>query len=109
MTVEEVNKHVRLQAGDALKVVNDHRIILADVLVPPRKILVIERTVRKGRIKDREFEVWLIGQERTRDGYKIIMREDGSQFGLSSSGFLSDSHPILCGWYGSLLSAFLGM
>ena len=37
------------------------------------------------------------------DGYKIIMRDDGLQFGLASSGFPNDKDPISAGWYGSLL------
>lgn len=109
MRIEEVRRQVRLQTGDTFTAVNDHRISLCDVLESPRKILVIERTVRNGRVEDTAIEVWLIGQERAKDGYQIIMRDDGLQFGLASSGFPSDSRPILCGCYGSLISAFLAM
>jgi len=52
---------------------------------------------------------WLVGQEDAADGYKIVMREDGKQFGLASAGFAHDKHRILVGWYGTLLSAFLAM
>jgi len=53
--------------------------------------------------------VWVVGQENSSNGYKIIMRDDGEQFGLASVGFPNDKHLILDGWYGSLLSAFLAM
>ncbi len=67
------------------------------------------RTVRDGRVVDKEQFVWLVGREPVEDGYKIVMREDGLQFGLASSGFPGDKHPILAGWYGGLVSAFLSM
>jgi hypothetical protein len=55
------------------------------------------------------LNAWLVGQEGTADDYKIVMREDGKQFGLASVGFPHDKHLILVGWYSSLLSAFLAM
>ncbi len=109
MTTEEVEKHVLSQAGDSMTDVNDHRISLGEALVSPREIPVIERTVRNGKVSDRQEEVWLVGQERAHDGYLIVMRDDGLQFGLASPGFPSDTYPILCGWYGGLISAFRGM
>ena len=109
MTVEEVRALVRLQSADNLTVVNDHRITLEDALVAPRIISVIARNVKNGRVKDENLTVWLVGQENESDGYKIVLRDDASQFGLASSGFPKDKAPILVGWYGDLLTAFLGM
>lgn len=37
------------------------------------------------------------------------MREDGLQIGLASVGFPHDTAAILVGWYGDLLTAFMGM
>ena len=88
---------------------NDHQITLSQALIPPRKILVIDRSVLKGRVKDRQIEVWLVGQENREDGYQIVMSDDDLVFGLASKGFPADAHPILCGWYGDLMAAFLGM
>ena len=67
------------------------------------------RKVESGRLNDEILDVWLVGQEDSTNGYKIIMRGDGKQFGLASSGFPNDRHLVLVGWYGSLLSAFLAM
>src|SRR5215472_4398786 len=47
--------------------------------------------------------------QRRTQGYKIVLRNDGSQFGLASNGFPHDKFPILLGWYGDLLTTFLGM
>ncbi len=69
----------------------------------------IFRTVLDGRVKDVILNVWLVGQECTNDGYKIVVRDDGALFGLASVGFAEDSHLVLVGWYGSLLSTFLSM
>ena len=86
-----------------------HRITLEQALVPPQRISVIARLVKDGQMHDQELNVWLVGQERTRDGYRIIMREDGLQFGLASGGFPTDKHLVLVGWYGGLVSAFPNM
>jgi hypothetical protein len=72
-------------------------------------ISVIARQFKKGRVKDEYLNVWLVGQETRTDGYKIVLRDDGSQFGLVSRGFPLDRFPILVGWYGDLLTTFLGM
>ncbi len=88
---------------------NDHRINLKQALLKPGAISVIVRTVCDGRTKDHVESVWLIGKEGPADGYMIVMREDGTQFGLASSGFAEDKHPVLSGWYGTLKSAFLSM
>jgi hypothetical protein len=109
MTVEEVRALVRLQSNGNLTVVNGHRIALEDALIAPRVISVIARQVKKGRVKDETLNVWLVGQENRPDGYKMILRDDGLQFGLASGGFPDDKFPILVGWYGNLLSTFLGM
>ena len=88
---------------------NDHRITLEDALITPQIISVIARQVKDGHMKDENLTVWLVGQENRPDGYKIVLRDDGSQFGLASSGFPQDKVPILVGWYGDLLTTFLGM
>ena len=109
MTVKDVQALVRTQSSENLSAVNDHRITLKDALVEPRTISVIARQVRNGRTSDELSTVWLVGQENGPEGYKIILRSDGSQFGLASNGFPHDEAPILVGWYGDLLTAFLGM
>jgi len=109
MTFEEVADLVHLQVGDAFMRTNDHGISLQESLVRPERMSVIARTVQGGRVKDQVLNVWLIGQEGRIDGYKIIMRDDGLQFGLASSGFPADKYPVLVGWYGNLMSAFMSM
>jgi hypothetical protein len=109
MTVEEVQALVRAQSTGILAAVNDHRITLKDALVAPRMISVIARHVKNGHVKDENLTVWLVGQENRPDGYKIVLRDDGAQFGLASSGFPTDKLPILDGWYGDLVTTFLGM
>jgi hypothetical protein len=109
MTVEEVRALVHRQSTECLTAMNDHRITLKDVLVAPQIISVISRHVKNGRVKDENLTVWLVGQENQSDGYKIVLRNDGSQFGLASSGFPKDKVPILVGWYCDLLTTFLGM
>jgi len=108
MTTEEVQALIRIQSAEHLDALN-HSIALKDALVAPRLISVIARDVRNGRVKDEELTVWLVGQEKGPDGYKIILRDDGLQFGLASKGFQHDKAPILVGWYGNLLTTFLGM
>jgi hypothetical protein len=109
MTVDEVRELIRSQSEDHLSTKNDHGITLRQALVRPKKTPVIVRTVWNSRAIDNKQTVWLVGSEPSEDGYRIVMREDGLQFGLSSSGFPSDEHPILVGWYGGLVSAFLSM
>lgn len=109
MTVEEVEELMRLQVASGFGTTNDHGINLRQALVPPQRISVIARTVQDGRVKDQKLNVWLVGQEHSSDGYKIILRDDGLQFGLASSGFPTDKHLIVVGWYGGLMSAFLSM
>jgi hypothetical protein len=109
MTVEEIEDLMRLQVGGGFGTNNDHGINLRQALVPPQRISVIARIVQDGRVKDEKLDVWLVGQEPSSDGYRIILRDDGLQFGLASSGFPTDKYPILVGWYGGLMSAFLSM
>jgi hypothetical protein len=109
MTAEEVRELVGVQSTGSLTAVNDHRITLGDALVAPRMISVIARQVKNGLVKDENLNVWLVGQENRPDGYKIVLRDDGSQFGLASNGFPHDQFPILVGWYGDLMTTFLGM
>jgi hypothetical protein len=107
--VEQVRELIREQSVDNLTATNDHRISLTQVLVPPQRISVIAQRVKGSQLKDQRLEVWLVGQESSSDGYKIIMRDDGLQFGLASNGFPADKHLVLVGWYGDLMSAFLSV
>ena len=109
MTAEEVRALVGVQSTGSLTAVNDHRITLRDALVAPRMISVIARQAKNGLVKDENLSVWLVGQENRPDGYKIVLRDDGLQFGLASNGFPHDQFPILVGWYGDLMTTFLGM
>jgi hypothetical protein len=108
MTIEQVKELVACQAKDPLATQNDHDISLGSALVEPERITIIVRSVQNGEIRDEEETVWLVGRGPSHDGYRIVMHEDG-YFGLGSSGFPRDKHPVLCGWYGSLLTTFLGM
>jgi len=105
---EEVEALVRSQSAAKPDALN-HGITLKGALITPRSVSVIARDVRKGRVTDEEITVWLVGQEKRRYGYKIILRDDGLRFGLASKGFPHDSAPVLVGWYGDLLNTFLGM
>ena len=109
MTLDGVRALVRAQSAENLSVTNAHRIKLEQAIISPQTISLIFRTVVDGRVKDQTLNAWLVGQEGTADDYKIVMREDGKQFGLASVGFPHDKHLILVGWYSSLLSAFLAM
>jgi hypothetical protein len=109
MTFDEVQSLVGTQSAGILTVTNDHGIKLEQTIISPQRISVIGRKVESGRLNDEILDVWLVGQEDSTNGYKIIMRGDGKQFGLASSGFPNDRHLVLVGWYGSLLSAFLAM
>jgi len=107
MTLEEVKELVHSQSVGNFSAIS-HGISLNQALVSPRRISVTAHDVREGRTTDEHLEVWLVAQEGDEDGYKIILRDDG-MFGLASKGFPADTHPILVGWYGSLMSTFLGM
>ncbi|HVT96862.1 MAG TPA: hypothetical protein VHE33_05095 [Acidobacteriaceae bacterium] len=109
MTVEEVEAVIHLQVNEHPTATNAHQLVLKDALVRPRRISVIEKTVKDGQVFDQELRVWLIADERPGDGYKIVMSDDGLRFWLASSGFSTDGHLVVSGWYNSLLAAFLGM
>ena len=108
MTDDEVRALVHEQSMQNLSTINDHRITLANALVTPEPRTIIWRNVKNGSTRDETLDVWLVGQESS-DGYKIILRDDGQQFGLASRGFPNDDQLFLVGWYGSLLSAFMAM
>jgi hypothetical protein len=108
MTVEQVQALVRAQSAGNLAAVNGHRVTLEHALVAPQMISVVARQV-EGRVKDESIDVWLVGQENRPEGYKSILHEDGSQFGLASVGFPHDRSAILVGWYGDLLTTFMAM
>lgn len=107
----DVRKLVENEIGDDWTVTNDHHVDLRCALVPPQKITVIERSVRNGKVRDRSLAVWLVLVERseTVEGYRIVMKEDESVFGLASEGFPDDEHLVLCGWYGDFMTTFRGM
>jgi hypothetical protein len=109
MTVNEVRELIRSQSEDLLSTKNDPGVTLRQVLVPPKRTPVIVWTIRDSCVIENEQTVWLVGSEPSEDGYRIVMQEDGLQFGLSSRGFPSDEHLILVGWHGDLMSAFLSM
>jgi hypothetical protein len=109
MTTDQVRELIRVQSVGNLTTTNDRRISLEQALLTPQRVSVIAQRVRDGRITDQTLNAWLVGREDSRDGYKIIMRDDGLQFGLATGGFPNDKHLVLVGWYGSLLSAFPGM
>jgi len=109
MTFDEVQSLVRAQSAESLSVTNAHRIKLEHAITTPQRISLIFRTVIDGQVNDVILNAWLVGQEGMTDGYKIVMRDDGKQFGLASVGFPKDLHLVLVGWYGTLLSAFLAM
>lgn len=109
LTLAQVRELIRIQSAESLNRPNGHQITLEQMLVPPQRILVFARQVQGGKTKDQELSVWLVGKERSDDGYGIILSDDGLQFGLASPGFPTDKHLILVGWYGDLLSAFLNM
>ena len=108
MTAEDVENIVRREAEAHLSTVS-HGITLAQALVRPQQIVLIDRIVRDGRVTDQELSVWLVGRERTDEGYMIVMREEDLVFGLAHGTLPSDEPPILVGWYGSLVPTFEGM
>ena len=107
MTADQVQELIHIQRTNILTATK--RIGLEQVLVSPQKIAVIERLVDGdgAQIQDQTLDVWLVGQERSISGYRIVMRDDGLEFGLASCGFPADEHLVLVGWYGDLESAFI--
>lgn len=106
MTIEEVQSLVHSQSRENLAATNDHRIALSQAMVPPKRTTVVWRKIVNDHFEDEELNAWIVGQEDSADGYKIVLRDDGKQFGLASMGFPNDKSLVLDGWYGSLLSAF---
>src|SRR5262245_48116330 len=111
MQPRDVRKLVEQAIGDDWTVTNHHRVDLRRALVQPRKITVIERTVRNGKSRDRTLAVWLVLIEcpKPEEGYRIVMKENEPVFGLASEGFPEDEHLVLCGWYGDFMTTFQGM
>ena len=88
MTSSEVQALVREEAK-GLSVTNAHKITLEQAIMRPKRVLLISRTVSDWSLKDVVLDAWLVGQEDSADGYKIVMRDDAKQFGLASVGFCS--------------------
>jgi hypothetical protein len=111
MNAQDVRKLVEEQIGDNWATTNDHGLDLRQSLVSPERITVIERLVRKGEVRDRLLEVWLVLSEMPGggDGYRIVFREEEPTFGLATPGFANDEHLVLCGWYSDFMTAFRGM
>lgn len=91
MTPENVRARVRIESDGKFTTVNDHRMTLKDVLVTPQAICVISRHVENGCSYDESLNVWLVGKEDRPDGYRIVLNEEGTRFGLVSSEFLTIS------------------
>ena len=108
MTKKEVEALVRQQA-EAASGVRNHSVELRQLLIAPTQISMIARTVRNGEFLDELISVWLVAQESSSAGYRIVMSADGASFGLASQGFPADEHLILCGWYGDLANTFACM
>jgi hypothetical protein len=111
MNAKEIRSLVQNEIGDDWATTNHHNVNLRHALVNPRKITVIERTVKNGKVRDSTVAVWLVLVERpeTEDGYRIVMKENEPLFGLASEGFPEDEHLVLCGWYGDFMTTFRGM
>jgi hypothetical protein len=107
----DVRKLIENEIGDDWAVTNHHHVDLRRALVQPRKIRVIERTVRNSKLRDRTLPVWLVLVERRDpdEGYRIVMKEEEPVFGLVSEGFPEDECLVLCGWYGNFMTTFLSM
>lgn len=112
MTSLEVRQIVEKEIGDAWQTTNHHNVNLREALVIPHQITVIERSVHKGKLKDRLIQAWVVLVERRQDnleGYRIVMQETEPIFGLASQGFPTDKFLVLSGWYGDFMATFKGM
>lgn len=109
MTASEIEKLVRDSIGDAWDATNAHKVNLRKALVTPRPIKLIQRLVRKGKLKDSVIDGWLVLIEDAEGGYRIVADQDGQHFGLASEGSANDKHLVLCGWYGDFMSTFKSM
>lgn len=108
-TCEEVQNLIHTQSLSDKELSNSHGLILGKSLITPQQIVLLNRIVRDGKVRDEKLDAWLVGGEPEEDGYKLVLRADGRSFGLASTGFPSDGHFILVGWYGTLAAAFLAM
>ena len=109
MNGQQVRELVENAIGDDWTETNLHHVDLRQALVQPRRVKLIERSVEKGRLRDRVVEAWLVLEEKRADaldGYRIVMKENEPVFGLASQGFPEDEHLVLCGWYGDFMTAF---
>jgi hypothetical protein len=97
MTIERVRAIVREQTVD-IEAVSVEAFAAATV-----RASVIGRDAAH---HDEILPVWLIGES---GGYKIVLRDDGSMFGLATMGFPTDAHPVLIGSYGDLNSTLQSM
>ena len=78
MQPRDVRKLVEDAIGDDWAATNHHHVDLRRALVQPRKITIIERPVRNGKLQDRTVVVWLVLVERADQdqGYRIVMKEN---------------------------------
>ncbi len=111
MTTAQVRTLIESQIGDDWATTNYHGVDLRHALVSPRTITVVERSVGNGKVHDGLVVVWLILVENTAagNGYRIVLKDDESLFGLAVEGLPSDQHLVLCGWYGDFLTTFRAM
>jgi hypothetical protein len=72
---------------------DDEDLGLERLVVYPHRVFV---TVRDGTRDDETISVWLVEEESPGAGYKIVVRDDGSAFGLATAGFSTDKTPS--GW-----------
>jgi|HubBroStandDraft_6_1064221.scaffolds.fasta_scaffold1744531_1 hypothetical protein len=102
MNSEDLSVLVLGQIAGRESLPNYHGVDLGRCLVPPRRMQVINRSVRDGMCEDSTETVWLVLEEDPDkgDGYKIVFNEQIGMFGLAIRGFESDAHPVLCGYYG---------
>ena len=111
MNAQEVSKLVQDQIGDDWGTTNYHGVNLRRSLVTPERISIIERSIRNGKVQDRLVDAWLVLVEKpdAESGYRIVLNDAGTMFGLASEGFPNDEHFVLCGWYGDFMSTFQRM
>ena len=109
MTAAEVLSLIHANDDTDMSITNSHGLTLSKSLIAPQKIVILNRIISKGKLQDEKLDVWLIGGEPEKGGYKLILRADGRSFGLASTGFPGDRYLILTGWYGTLTAAFLSM
>lgn len=110
MDARDVRKLVVDQIADRWDETNSHRVNLRFSLVTPSQTKMILRRVRNGKIKDSTVDVWVVLLESPEgDGYIIFYDDALDQFGLASSGFPDDPHPVISGYYGDFWTTFKGM